>query len=173
VTVRLKRVGQGVAVGLVVGLLALLVWKVAQGSGKTKEPANFNLKRLDRPGKLELTASRGKVVVLNFWGSWCIPCGREAPVLERAWERYRKRGVVFVGIDQYDFSSDARKFMRKYHITYPVVQDGLGTLVGPYGVTGWPETRFVDRNGHFIGDRVIGPITREELERNIELALRS
>jgi cytochrome c biogenesis protein CcmG/thiol:disulfide interchange protein DsbE len=173
VLLRPKLVAQALALALVGGLLALLVWKVAQGSGKTAEPANFTLKRLDRPGKLELAALRGKVVVLNFWGSWCVPCGKEAPVLMRAWERYRKRGVVFVGIDQYDFSSDARSFMRKYHVTYPMVQDGLGTLVGPYGVTGWPETRFIDRNGHFIGDRVIGPVTREEMERNIDLALSS
>lgn len=158
---------------LVASLLALLVWKVANGSGKTKEPSNFTLRRLDRSGQLELSSLRGKVVVLNFWGSWCIPCGKEAPVLQQVWQRFKGRDVVFVGVDQYDFSSDARGFMRKFHITYPVVQDGLGTLVGPYGISGWPETRFVDRRGRFVGEHVIGPVTRTELERNITEALRS
>jgi cytochrome c biogenesis protein CcmG/thiol:disulfide interchange protein DsbE len=173
VTVRLKLTAQVLAVALVAGLLALLVWKVAEGSGQTKEPTNFSLKRLDRAGTLELASLRGKVVVLNFWGSWCIPCGKEAPVLEEAWERYRERGVVFVGVDQYDFSRDARSFIRKHHLTYPMVQDGLGSLVGPYGVTGWPETRFIGRDGRYVGDHVIGPVTREDLSGNIELALRS
>jgi cytochrome c biogenesis protein CcmG, thiol:disulfide interchange protein DsbE len=170
---RLKLTGQVLAVALVAGLLALLIWKVAHGSGKTAEPKNFNLPRLDKPGKLELTSLRGKVVVLNFFASWCPPCKSEAPQVEQVWQRFRSRGVVVLGIDSKDFSGDARSFMRRYGLTYPVVRDSDGALWGPYGVTGLPETRVIDRSGRFAGTQFRGATTASDLRSSIELALRS
>jgi len=82
-------------------------------------------------------------------------------------------GRVFVGVDAQDFSGDARKFGKHYEITYPLVHDGSGKVVGDYGVVGFPETFFVDRNGHIVGDHVDGPVSNELLDRNIRLALRS
>jgi cytochrome c biogenesis protein CcmG, thiol:disulfide interchange protein DsbE len=170
---RLKLTGQVLAVALVAGLLALLVWKVAHGSGKTAEPKNFNLPRLDKPGKLELASLRGKVVVLNFFASWCPPCKTEAPQVEQVWQRYRSQGVVVVGVDSKDFSGDARSFMSRYRITYPVVRDSDGALWGPYGVTGLPETRVIDRNGKYAGTQFLGATTASALRSSIERALRS
>ena len=170
---RIKLAGQALAVVFVLALLALLVWKVAQGSGKTKQPANFTHSRLDRSGKLEFASLRGRAVVLNFWASWCIPCKREAPLLERAWRRYRGRGLVVLGIDANDFKGDARTFMRKHGVTYPIVHDGAGDTLGPYGVTGFPETVFVNRRGEFVGEHIRGELSAEQLERNIKLALSS
>src|SRR5579859_5026483 len=148
---RLKLTGQVLAVALVAGLLALLIWKVAHGSGKTAEPKNFTLTRLDKPGKLELASLRGKVVVLNFWASWCVPCKQEAPALEKIWREYKSKGVVVLGVDSEDYSGDARSFMRKYRITYPVVREPGNDLWGPYGVSGVPETRVIDRQGKYAG----------------------
>src|SRR5215510_13791268 len=106
---RLKLVLQGLTVAVVLGLLALLVWKVTHEEDAAKvgdaAPA-FDLSRLDAPGKLALASYRGKVVVLNFWASWCAPCKQEAPRLEAAWNRYRQQGVVVVGVDAQDFSGD-------------------------------------------------------------------
>ena len=180
--VRVKLVAQAAAVGLVVGLLALLVWKLLHQdqnvagemrAGKHPAAPNFVLRRLDQQGRLDLASLRGKAVVLNFWASWCDPCKQETPRLEAAWHRWRGRGVVLLGVDVLDFSGDARGFMRRYHVSYPVVHDGGGTTVGPYGLTGYPETFFLDRKGRLVGTHVAGPVKQGELDQNIRLALRS
>jgi cytochrome c biogenesis protein CcmG, thiol:disulfide interchange protein DsbE len=170
---RLKLTGQMLAVALVAGLLALLIWKVAHGSGKTAQPQNFTLTRLDKPGKLELASLRGKVVVLNFWASWCVPCKQEAPALEKIWREYRSRGVVVLGVDSEDYSGDARSFMRKYGLTYPVVREPGNDLWGPYGVSGVPETRVIDRRGKYAGTQFYGATTAADLRSSVESALRS
>ena len=172
-TARAKLAAQLSAVALVAALLGLLVWKVAHGSGKTSQPRNFTLSRLDRPGTLELASLRGKVVVLNFWASWCVPCKDEAPEIEQLWKQYRSRGVVVVGVDTKDFSGDARSFMRRYGITYPVVHDGEGKLWGPYGVTGVPETRLIGRHGRYVGTQFYGAVKAADLRDSIEHALRT
>jgi cytochrome c biogenesis protein CcmG, thiol:disulfide interchange protein DsbE len=180
---RLKLAGQLLALAAVAGLLALLIWRVANQNGgaaaeikagKTPPAPNFLLSRLDRPGKLSLSSLRGKVVVLNFWASWCVPCKEESRRLEAAWRRWRPHGVVVLGADVNDFSGDAKRFMRRYRLTYPVVHDGGGSkVVAPYGLTGFPETFFVDRDGKLVGEHVDGPVTDEKLDRNIRVALRS
>ncbi|MDQ2981490.1 MAG: TlpA family protein disulfide reductase [Actinomycetota bacterium] len=178
---RLKLGAQALAVALVVGLFALLLWKVThqQGGGVAAKVAhgkraaapNFTLSRLDRPGELQLTSLRGKAVVLNFWASWCIPCKREAPALQAASKRWGKR-VVVLGVDVNDFSGDARGFMRKYGLTYPVVHDNKNVTSPKYGLTGLPETFFLDRRGRVVG-HVPGEVKAAELRRGVEEALRA
>ena len=179
---RLKQGLQAVTVAVVAGLLGLLIWKVVPqtkgvaaelAKGKTPPAPAFALTRLDAPGKLALGSLRGKVVVLNFWASWCAPCKSEAPRLEAAWQRYRWKGVVVVGVDAQDASSDARTFMRRYRLTYPNVHDGLGDILPKYGVTGFPETYFVARNGKLVGGRVQGEISERALTAGIRRALES
>jgi cytochrome c biogenesis protein CcmG/thiol:disulfide interchange protein DsbE len=178
--VRLKYGLQGLTVLVVLGLLGLLIWKVAHqdkgvklGGGRTPPAPGFALTRLDTPGKLDLASLRGKVVVLNFWASWCVPCKSEAPRLEAAWRRYRGQGVVVVGVDAQDFTGDARRFIRRYKLTYPNVHDGPGNVGSKYGVTGFPETYFVDRSGRLVGDRVVGEVSAAKLTAGIRRALQS
>jgi cytochrome c biogenesis protein CcmG, thiol:disulfide interchange protein DsbE len=182
VPARLKIGLQALSVAVVAGLLVLLVWKVVhQNKGaaaelaKGKHPAapHFDLGRLDTRGKLSLASLRGKVVVLNFWASWCDPCKSEAPRLEAAWKRWRDQGVVVVGVDAQDFTGDARRFIRRYSLTYPNVHDGPGNVLPSYGVTGFPETYFVDKRGRLVGERVEGEISAAALASGIRSALES
>jgi cytochrome c biogenesis protein CcmG, thiol:disulfide interchange protein DsbE len=178
---RLRLGAQVVAVGVVAALLGLLVWKVAKGSdnevtdelqrgGMPSAPA-FSLERLDRTGELELASLRGKAVVLNFWASWCGPCRDELPILEDAWQRWRDRDVVFVGVNIRDFRGDARAFIRRYEVTYPNVYDGKGSTVGRYGATGVPETFFVDTRGRVVY-RIAGPVDEaDDVDEGVERAL--
>jgi cytochrome c biogenesis protein CcmG/thiol:disulfide interchange protein DsbE len=174
----LKLTGQVVALAAVVGLLGLLVWRLTHQSHPPRlgGPApSFSLRRIDAAGRLDLASLRGKAVVLNFWASWCVPCKGEAAMLERAWQQYRSRGVVFVGVDYHDVTSDARTFLAHHGITYPTVQDGSGAVGDRYGLTGVPETYFIDRSGRLVGAHVVGTITNQadSFRKGIEAALSS
>ena len=178
---RLRFLARAGAVALVLVLLGLLSWKLIYGDsggaaqalseGKTPPAPSFNLPRLDRPGRLALRSLRGNVVVLNFWASWCVPCKEEAPRLERTWQRWKGKGVVFVGVDAQDLANAAKAFMRHYRISYPNVHDGSGTTLQPYGVTGFPETFFVDRAGYLTSQHITGATTVAALDASIRAAL--
>src|SRR3954471_6664311 len=156
----LKLAGQVASVALVAALLGLLVWKVVQNDrtnvaisftkGHRTKPVDFDLKRLDEPGKVKLSSLRGKVVVINFWASWCEPCKSEAPRFQSAFERYRDR-VAFVGIDTTDYSGDARAFLARYDVSYPNVRDPNGRVLSDYGGLPIPRTFVVARSGKVHG----------------------
>ena len=180
-----QRVGQVIALVGVAALLGLLVWKVAfdreGGAAAELDKGNavaapaFTLERLDRDGQLSIADLKGKAVVVNFWASWCIPCRDEAPVLQQTYERYRAQGLVVLGIDVNDFRADARSFVKRFGLTYPVVYDGKGSTVGTWGVRAFPETFFVDRSGKLVGERITGAVdierNRSTYERGVALAL--
>jgi len=157
---RAKLVAQGVAIGLVALLFVLLAWSLATDEGGDLAAASargerplapdFTLERLDEEGELTLSSLRGRSVVLNVWASWCLPCKEEAPFLEQVWRENRPRGLVVVGLDAKDFRRDARDFMRRYELTFPVVYDGPGDTLSGWGVTGFPETFVLDRQGRVV-----------------------
>jgi cytochrome c biogenesis protein CcmG/thiol:disulfide interchange protein DsbE len=118
-------------------------------------------------GRFHLAEQRGRVVVINFWASWCPPCREEAPVLERAWRRYRDRGVSFIGIALWDREEDARVFLREFDVSYPNGLNIGGTTAIDYGVTGIPET-FVIRPDGTMARHWIGPLTEAQVSAFIE-----
>lgn len=170
----LKLALQTGAVALVAALLGLLVWKIVtrqKSEAKIDKPAPaFDLARLGAPGKVSLASFRGKPVVLNFWASWCVGCKDESKLLESAWRRWHRK-VVFLGIDgSDDFTGDARAFMRKHDVSYPALHDHQLTTVTKYGVTGYPETFFVNRKGKLVG-HIVGAAKASALSAGIRDAL--
>ena len=178
----MRRVPQALAVAVVFGLLGLLVWDLAHSSGskvlqavdagKPITAPPFTRPRIDTNGTLSLASLRGKVVVMNFWASWCIPCKGEARILEAGWQAWSGKDVVFVGVNEQDLRGPARAFIKRYGITYPVITDD-GPMIGHYGVTGFPETFFVDKRGRVVPPHITGVVTKTSLNQAIRRALRT
>jgi len=186
--VTVKRVAQGIAVAAVAGLLGLLVWDVAHKNEATgfvnqikagDKPAAppLALKPLDGGGRVTLASLRGKAVVVNFWASWCGPCKTESAALERAWRKHKANGVVVLGIDYHDVVGDAKRFVDKHELTYPILRDRDGAVGSRYDLTGVPETFFIDRRGRLVGESLQGPIDKgdnvQKFEQGIQAALGS
>ncbi len=137
-----------VAIGL--GLLALLASAfLLPNGGRPQEgdPApDFTLTLLDGT-KISLRDLRGQVVVLNFWASWCDPCRKEAPDLQKAWEMYKDKGVVFMGVSHKDAEDASRAFVQEFGLTYLNGIDPRGRISRAYGLTGVPETFVIDAEG--------------------------
>ena len=104
-------------------------------------------------GKQSLVDYRGKVVLLNYWASWCDPCRTEAPLLERWQKVMAARGGTILGVDSNDVSGDAESFVRDHGLTYPSLRDGDGHTQGKLGITGMPESFLIDRQGHIVATR--------------------
>jgi len=147
-----------VVLALALSLIALLAYGVFANqpkhgidaelaAGKRPAAPDLRLPRLGGTVSVSLSAWRGKVVVLNYWASWCPPCRDESPLLERWQTRIAPRGGTVLGIDSLDVVSDARGFMRDYGLTYPMLHDGDGHSQERFGVTGYPETFVIDRHG--------------------------
>ena len=166
---RARRVWQVAVVLLLLGLLALVGWRMVNRAGgpRGSGPApDFSLTGFD--GRtLTLSHLRGQVVIINFWASWCDPCREEAAYLERTWRKYEDKGVVFIGVDWSDTEKDALAYIKEFDITYHNGPD-LGTRISQtYRIQGVPETYYVDRSGNLRGVK-IGPLSAPELDDKIE-----
>jgi len=118
--------------------------------------------------QLDLEAFRGKPIILNFWASWCVPCRQEAHILETAHRRFTPQGAAFIGIAINDKREDSLAFIKKYNKTYDLAPDDkLGTIALDYGVTGIPETFFINKEG-IIQHKHLGLITADLLNEFLE-----
>ena len=133
--------------------------------------------RLDRPApgftlplfsgqQVTLDELRGRPVVLNFWASYTLPSQQEAPVLERAWQAYRARGVTFVGVATHDRGDYSLAHVKRYKQTYLLGRDRW-RLAAAYGATGIPETFFINAAGRIVRKHV-GPLDDELLRQYLD-----
>jgi len=163
-----------VAAALLVGLLAYGVAArradtsidEAIAAGERVEAPTARLPVLGRGGEGSLADYRGKVVVLNFWASWCKPCTEELPLLERTHRAIAGRGALVLGANYQDVSDSALGFVRRFRLTYPSLRDRDGEFADRYGSRAFPETFVIDRRGRIAAQRR-GPVDQRWLDRTL------
>ncbi len=174
-----QRKAVAIGVGIpVLAMVALLVWGVLRTGGEQGRPgvntqfgesdvsnaaySGFDLQLLDG-GEIDLEDLRGKIVVVDFWASWCPPCRAEGRILAEAYRDWRERGVEFVGIAIWDDEEAVREFVEANGIGYPTGIDERGHIAVDFGVRGLPEKFFFMPDGKAV-KKVIGPSTRAQLD---------
>jgi cytochrome c biogenesis protein CcmG/thiol:disulfide interchange protein DsbE len=151
----------------------------SDGTTATTTPERLGAKPLvarnEKQFQADLATLRGRVVVVNFWASWCVPCREEMPALQQASQAYAEAGrpVTVIGVDASDVRSEAAKFLGEVGVTYPTVYDqqGLrGGVAASWTVTALPQTWFVARDGSRAG-RIAGRLTVEDLRAKVDALL--
>lgn len=132
-----------------------------------KSPAPDFTLDLFEGGKWRLNDHKGHPMIINFFASWCVPCGEEAPLLENGFQEFSKKGVRFIGVASQDTESKARGFVKKYGFTFPTGLDATGEIREAYGVYGLPTTFFIDKKG-IISYLHIGGVTKELMQYELE-----
>lgn len=171
--------GAQLAVALVTFLLVLLLWTLTHANGgvaaaldrgETPVAPSFTLKSLSGSGSIKLETYGGRVIVVNFWASWCGPCHAETPALNRAWQHWKSHLVTFIGVDTRDAKGDGRSFAHGAHISYPVGYDGSERTARTYGVGALPATFVISPRGRVVA-RVLGAVSAQKLSAAIARTL--
>ena len=164
-------------IGVAACLVGLLTYGVAsQGTDTSIDEALSQGERVTAPagslpklgggGTGSVADQRGKVVLVNFWASWCAPCTEELPLLQRTQRRMEAAGGTVLGINTRDASEDALGFVRRYKLTFPSLRDGSGDFAQRWGLTGYPETFLLDEQGRVAAARR-GPIDQAWVDEHV------
>ncbi|MEI8131431.1 MAG: TlpA disulfide reductase family protein [Leptolinea sp.] len=157
---------------LLIGFLVL----IALGLGRVQsgpitvgqKVPNIELTTFDKQ-ILRTSEMQNKVIVLNFWASWCKPCEQEAAELEQAWQRYKPNGgVVFLGVDYVDTEPEALRYLKQFNVSYPNGPDLRTSISQMFRIRGVPETYIIDRTGKLAYIK-IGPfISMDEITAAVD-----
>jgi cytochrome c biogenesis protein CcmG/thiol:disulfide interchange protein DsbE len=163
-----------IAAALLVGLLAYGI--VARQTDTTLDDAvargqrpaapTAPLPRLGEGGTASLADYKGKVVILNMWASWCDPCRQEVPLLQKTQQQIQSKGGTVLGIDTQDASQSALSFLKARKATFPSLRDRDRSYTHEFGVTGYPETFLIDRQGRIAALRRF-PVTQQWLDQHL------
>jgi cytochrome c biogenesis protein CcmG/thiol:disulfide interchange protein DsbE len=130
--------------------------------------AGFTLDSLTAPGQhITLSQYQGKPLIVNFWASWCEPCQQETPLLA-SWYTRQHGHVIVVGLDENDTAAGALQFAKAKGVSYPIGVDPQLAAANAYGVTGLPQTFFLNAQ-HRIVDHVLGAVTQADLDKGLRL----
>ncbi len=125
---------------------------------KFEEPVvapDFTLNDL-KGNQITLKDHRGRIVFLNFWATWCPPCRREMPSMERLYKQLKDRGLVILAVDMQESEKLVKAFMSEFSLSFPALLDRNGDISSLYGIVGLPSTYIIDREGMIIG-KAVGP----------------
>ena len=121
-------------------------------------------------GSVTLSEMRGKVVLVDFWASWCPPCRQEAAALEEVYREYAGPEVEFIGVNIWDLEDNAHTYVKDFGLTYPSGVDTDGVIAIDYGVRGIPEKFFIGRDG-VIRQKFVGPMSADTLRQTLDRLL--
>ena len=172
---------------MAVSLTAAIIWTVvsrvpsAVGAPLSSSPSpregffapDFKLDALQGE-PIHLSDLRGKIVVVNFWTTWCPPCREETPALEAAYASYKDRGLVMLGVNLTDQDSlkDVESFVQEFRLTYPILLDRDGAVGLLYQLNGLPTTFFINREGIIRTVVIGGPMSETFIRSKIEALLK-
>jgi len=182
-----RRLMAGILFGMAVGLVAFLGFpsqdgghasSIQAGRSTDSRPAemtqapDFNLQQLDGR-QVSLSNFRGKVVLLNFWATWCAPCRLEMPSLQDRYDRYQAQGFVVLAVNDEEPAADVESYVQELGLSFPVLLDPTGEVQQLYAIRGYPSSYLIDRDGtiHLVQ---IGLLAENTLDRSLaELGLSS
>jgi len=118
---------------------------------------------------IKLSDYKGKLILLDFWSTWCPPCRIEAPELQKVYKEMKDHNIEFIGIAVWDEEEKIKDFIKEFNVNYPNLVDANGRVAIDYGVRGVPEKYLINREG-FLVSKIAGPISYERL-RNMLLPM--